>query len=169
MSTIGDRIKIARGSMNQADFGKIAGISQRTVGHYEKNERTPDAEFLAKICSGLNISPEWLLLGVGPKAKTADVGNFCQNSRSQPVENITSQKKELPTVGSFSADEGLAKVKEELLDQLRENNRLLKEVAELKEAVARLEKERARLLEDLERLARSAEVRDAGLSGQDVG
>lgn len=64
--TIGARIRSVRGAEKQPDFAARLGVDKNTVGRYERDERQPDAEFLAKLC-GLGYSGHWLLTGSGPR------------------------------------------------------------------------------------------------------
>ncbi len=75
MPTIGARIKKVRGNLSQAEFATIIGFSQRTIGHYEKDERSPDAEAIKNICAKFSVDPRWLLFGdenFAPPAKPVD-------------------------------------------------------------------------------------------------
>lgn len=71
---IGLRLIHIRGRLSQAAFAAKCGIHKNTLGHYERNERGPDACFLTALAyMGVNIN--WILTGTGPthvKAITAD-------------------------------------------------------------------------------------------------
>lgn len=49
--------------MSQADFARALGVSQRTISYYEKEERSPDAAFIANICAKFGVSPAWVIFG----------------------------------------------------------------------------------------------------------
>lgn len=51
MLNIGDRLKAERLRLgfNQSDFAERAGVSKTTQFNYEKNDRSPDADYLAEI------------------------------------------------------------------------------------------------------------------------
>lgn len=53
MDNIGTRLRAERERLgkNQDDFAAIAGIGKRALIHYEKNERSPDANLLAAIAA----------------------------------------------------------------------------------------------------------------------
>lgn len=58
MDTIGDRLREQRGRLrlNQDDFASAGGVKKRALIHYEKNERLPDAAFLAAIArAGVDV------------------------------------------------------------------------------------------------------------------
>lgn len=64
---IGSRIIEVRGSLNQGDFAAKIGISKSTVGRIERDEYTPDGEFLQTLYREFGVSPTWVLTGMGPK------------------------------------------------------------------------------------------------------
>jgi transcriptional regulator with XRE-family HTH domain len=59
--TLGEKIRTARGKMSQKNFAAALGISQVTLGFYEKGERVPDANTIYKICKMCNISSDYLI------------------------------------------------------------------------------------------------------------
>jgi len=63
--SIGKRLKVVRGNMTQADFAELLSVHPNTVARYERDERTPDAEYVERIYKRFNISPRWLLSGIG--------------------------------------------------------------------------------------------------------
>lgn len=65
MSSFGERLKLVRGSLSQAEFSKRLGIPQVTLGNYERDRNEPKFETLKKICSLFGIKSDWLLFGVG--------------------------------------------------------------------------------------------------------
>lgn len=65
-NTLGERLRLIRGKMNQTDFSKTIGITVMTLSRYERDDRVPDAEMVRKICVQNGISPRWLILGEGP-------------------------------------------------------------------------------------------------------
>ena len=78
--TIGERIKLIRGTMSQADFATMTKLNKATLSRYERNTNVPDANAIVRICAACNIRSEWLLTGEGepsknPKAKTQNKDN----------------------------------------------------------------------------------------------
>lgn len=63
--TIGGRIRMVRGGVRQPEFATRLGVDKNTIGRYERDERQPDAEFLARLCS-LGFNGHWLITGEGP-------------------------------------------------------------------------------------------------------
>lgn len=62
-SGIGRRIQHVRGEMSQTAFAELLGISRSSLLRYEKDERLPDADFLALLCERLGADGHWLLTG----------------------------------------------------------------------------------------------------------
>jgi transcriptional regulator with XRE-family HTH domain len=63
--TLGDRLKIVRGAMPQAEFAHRLGADKNTVGRYERGERHPDSEYLAAVRTEFSINLDWLISGEG--------------------------------------------------------------------------------------------------------
>jgi len=64
---VGARIAEVRARRTQAAFAELLGVSEVTVGRYERGERLPDAEFLSAIARAADISTHWLLYGAEPR------------------------------------------------------------------------------------------------------
>jgi len=62
---IGDRIIQVRGKLTQNAFAKSIQIAKITLLRYEKGERVPDAETIARICENHSIDYTWLITGKG--------------------------------------------------------------------------------------------------------
>lgn len=82
--SFGDRIKILRGGETQAEFASRIGISQRALGNYERNERTPDVDFAALVCSKTGASAAWLLLGEEDSAASQNPQPTSSQNESGP-------------------------------------------------------------------------------------
>lgn len=69
---IGSRLAHIRGPLSQAAFAEKLGVHKNSLGNYERENRTPDAGFLAKlIANGYDCN--WLLTGIGdPTLQTND-------------------------------------------------------------------------------------------------
>ncbi|MCE5348190.1 MAG: LexA family transcriptional regulator [Bacteroidales bacterium] len=52
-------------NLNQVEFASLIGTSQAAISHYERCEREPTADILAKIADKLNVNLNWLLTGEG--------------------------------------------------------------------------------------------------------
>lgn len=64
--SLGQRIRQIRGDESQDAFANRLNINKNTLGFYERDERTPNATFVADICKQERLSPDWLLFGDGP-------------------------------------------------------------------------------------------------------
>jgi transcriptional regulator with XRE-family HTH domain len=62
---IHDRLKEERKrlSLNQTDFGKIAGVGKTTQINYESGERSPDAAYLAAIAAA-GADAQYIVTGI---------------------------------------------------------------------------------------------------------
>lgn len=70
MLKIGDRLKEERQRLgfSQADFAALAGVAKTSQFNYEKGDRSPDAEYLAKV---LTVGADVLYIISG--ARTASI------------------------------------------------------------------------------------------------
>lgn len=65
VGSIGQRIAHVRGSESQAAFARRLEVHKNTLGYYERGERAPDSNFLAKLAeTGVNV--HWVVTGEGP-------------------------------------------------------------------------------------------------------
>ena len=60
---IGNMIRYYRtqNKMTQAKLGKLLGISQQTLAHYENGYAEPNLDIIRKLCSIFNVSADELL------------------------------------------------------------------------------------------------------------
>ena len=72
--TIGDRIfeRLQQLNMSQKVFSENTGISQSTISEWKSKRTNPTSEKIMIICKVLEVSPEWLLSGIG---SSGDRGN----------------------------------------------------------------------------------------------
>ena len=54
-------------------FADIVGIPPRTIGSYERNERTCSLELLSQLCKKLNVNANWFVSGIGDMFLTQNV------------------------------------------------------------------------------------------------
>lgn len=132
--SIGDRIRQIRGSQSQASFAESLGIAQRTLAHYEKNNRTPNTEFAVSLAQKYNVSFDWLLTGVETAQSDSEAREL-----DQPAQADCPNCKVL-------TDE-LRREREEVRELSRENRTLWKENGTLKEEIGKLRGEN-RVLEN---------------------
>ena len=74
-TTIGERIRQVRGSTSRKDFAPELSIHVTTLQRYEDGERSPDAEFLSRLCRWKSIRADWLLTGEGPMSREPHIAD----------------------------------------------------------------------------------------------
>ncbi|GAB6035842.1 hypothetical protein JCM15519_04010 [Fundidesulfovibrio butyratiphilus] len=86
--TLGQRIRQLRGDESQDAFANRLNINKNTLGFYERDERTPNATFVADICKRERISTDWLLYGDGPIRRGEATPDTAQDALDpQPIED----------------------------------------------------------------------------------
>lgn len=72
MTTLGERIKILRGSMSQQQFADQLSITRQYIALLESDKREPSPLLIDSLCQKFQVSREWLELGHEPM-KVADL------------------------------------------------------------------------------------------------
>ncbi len=78
MNELKERIKMISEELfegNATKFGKSVGSSDTSISNYINGTSFPGFQFLYNVCSQLNISPNWLILGLGEKDLTININN----------------------------------------------------------------------------------------------
>lgn len=136
MSTLGERIKLARARISQDAFSRELNISKGSLGFYERNENLPNTEVILKICSKTGVGLEWLLTGKGPM-RPADTGDSAEENAPEAQ---TAEYGASPSCERCARmEKRLDRLEEERRELSEEKRRLWKENAELRERCARLE------------------------------
>jgi len=69
--------------LTQEHFGQILGVSRQTINAYENDRQRPTLDMMEKVCRDLDVSPSWLLVGIGePKGE----GSYLAVSEGGPVQ-----------------------------------------------------------------------------------
>lgn len=63
--TLGDRIASLHPGQSRLKFAQELGIPDSTLGNYERNDRVPDADFLAHLRRKTSVNINWLITGYG--------------------------------------------------------------------------------------------------------
>lgn len=63
--SIGERIKLIRGSLGVGEFAEILGINRKTVTRWEADESLPDGISLLALMKHFQADPAWVLTGSG--------------------------------------------------------------------------------------------------------
>ncbi|MFZ0930456.1 MAG: helix-turn-helix transcriptional regulator [Syntrophobacteraceae bacterium] len=71
--SLGERLRIVRDGRTQKDFAAEVGVSTNTYAMYERDERSPDADFLRLTCQKFDVDPRWLLMAVAPGLAEEDI------------------------------------------------------------------------------------------------
>lgn len=131
MNSLGSRIRQIRGTESQETFAARIGVSKGSIGGYERDENSPSADVILKICSKANISVEWLMTGRGAMRAAAMDEGVAASSPERPATHL---------------DAKLERVEAQRDDLLAENRRLhqenaalLRQNGDLRERIARLE------------------------------
>lgn len=66
---IGERLRSIRGNESIPSFVEKIEVHKSTLVRYEKEESYPDARVILRLCDKLNINPNWLLTGEGPRER----------------------------------------------------------------------------------------------------
>lgn len=61
-----DRLRQATEGMNYRQVGDVVRFSCETVRRYMIGSALPRVDFIAAVCERLNVSADWLVMGVGP-------------------------------------------------------------------------------------------------------
>lgn len=93
--TIGERVKLVRGEMNQRDFAELLGVAKGSISQIEQDKTMPSGDFLLKIKLAKDIDMNWLLTGMGNNPtlnprETALLDNYrhCDADGQSAVEQV---------------------------------------------------------------------------------
>ena len=132
-NTLGDRIKILRGSLTQRQFAEKIDIPATTLGNYEKNKSELNFATIDLFTKTFGINTDGLIFGRGPM-HSSDTPISHQETITQPEATIFE-----PCVRCAKLESKLEKVEEQRDSLMEENRNLWKENGELREKCARLE------------------------------
>lgn len=82
-NTLGDRIKILRGSLTQRQFAEKIDIPATTLGNYEKNKSELNFATIDLFTKTFGINTDWLIFGRGPM-HSSDTPISHQETITQP-------------------------------------------------------------------------------------
>ena len=83
--TIGERLKLVRGTASQDEFSKRLGVSKAAVGAYERNAQMPGSAFIIAVCERYDIEPRWLLTGRGPMRPGVQAARDASDASAVPA------------------------------------------------------------------------------------
>ncbi len=70
-SQISARVRSAVAGLKYSEVARQTGFNDETTRRYLRGHARPSVEFLVSLCTTMDISPDWLLLGKGPKRRCA--------------------------------------------------------------------------------------------------
>lgn len=95
--------------LTQAQLAERVGVSAQTVYRWEYDMRSPDVEQLKKLCTALDVSPEYFLYGDAEKADAAseDKSDFAATDGAQEEEKIRSENEQRAVLSAADETEKL--------------------------------------------------------------
>jgi len=77
LRALGERVRVARGSMTQSALAEATGINQSTLSKYERGESEPGTFSLAAIARVCRVPLTWLATGEGdgPPVRAVETEN----------------------------------------------------------------------------------------------
>lgn len=142
--TIGERLKLVRGSVSQDEFSKRLGVSKAAVGAYERGAQMPGSTFIIAVCERYNVEHRWLLTGAGPMRPCAEAAHAAPDAL--PSAAVLSGAGAAGCARCLRLEEKLNLTehqRDDAVEQLRrtwdENRQLWRQNADLRERLARLE------------------------------
>ncbi|WP_165175281.1 helix-turn-helix domain-containing protein [Desulfovibrio sp. ZJ369] len=140
MTTLGSRIKMARGKESQEKFAARLEISKGALGFYERDENLPKSDVILKICSFTGASLDWLLTGAEsasrePARKLAPCPTPA-NQAEQTAAAAPQASRECSCPQCAELKKRLTALEEEWRELCAENRGLWKKVCLLLEGIA---------------------------------
>jgi len=66
----GERLKLARGAMTQAELFKISGVNQSLISQLENSMTATGSEYTPRLARALGVSVDWLADEIGDMIPT---------------------------------------------------------------------------------------------------
>ncbi len=141
MTTLGSRIKMARGKESQEKFAARLEISKGSLGFYERGENLPKSDVILKICALTGVSLDWLLTGAESASREAahDLAP-CPTPADQAEQTAAAaprESRECACPQCAELKKRLTALEEERRDLYAENRNLWKKMCSLLEEIAR--------------------------------
>ncbi len=140
MTTLGSRIKMARGKESQEKFAARLEISKGALGFYERDENLPKSDVILKICALTGASLDWLLTGAESASREAarklDPCTAPANQAEQTAAASPQESRECSCPQCAELKKRLTALEEERRDLCAENRSLWKKMCSLLEEIA---------------------------------
>jgi len=118
-STLGYRLKLVRGKATQQEFADRMGVDKNSIGRYERGERLPDADFLARIRQSQAVNIDWLISGEGePSSREGAMRPACAVDEAllaAVIDGVTAVRRQM---GMPSSGETTGRTAARILNQL---------------------------------------------------
>lgn len=101
IGSIGARIALVRGSLSQAEFAKTLDTHLNTVGQYERGQRVPVLDFIAKVCNVYGIEHAWLITGQGPMRSDGLLSDRAKALDNELLKAVIKEVKDAVSAGSY--------------------------------------------------------------------
>lgn len=88
MKSLGKRITEIRGKHSRRVFAAGINVAERSIVHYERDEREPPHSVLARIVEIYGVDAQWLLTGVASVGAKAGAGSNLTEEEKFLVENF---------------------------------------------------------------------------------
>ncbi len=146
-TTLGERIKMLRGSASQRQFSLSLGIPQTTLANYETNKSELSFSMIHTFTRKLGINTDWLIFGEGPQWVSSEPASAGTVVNAQTPETPCMSGE---TVANGSSNPGKECEQLEQIEMLR--SELVLERRERRELAAenrQLNRDKAALLQEL--------------------
>ncbi|WP_165066980.1 helix-turn-helix domain-containing protein [Desulfovibrio sp. ZJ200] len=141
MTTLGSRIKMARGKESQEKFAARLKISKGALGFYERGENLPKSDVILKICALTGASLDWLLTGAESATREAARKPAPRPAPADQAEQIAApapdESRECACPQCAELKKRLTALEDERRDLCAENRNLWKKMCLLLEEIAR--------------------------------
>jgi len=165
--TLGQRIRQVRSDESQDAFASRLNINKNTLGFYERDERTPNATFIADVCKQEQISTEWLLYGEGPMHRGEPAAAPAQPEQP-PAEDFKMTDMVTKTIEVLESDTIYRTALASNINAFHQAVRSERTLAQLEERMAALETRMEELANENSQLKMRVEQQAKNLSGYNV-
>lgn len=134
MITFGERLRELRKDkkLSQRELGEIFGLSESTIGMYERGQRFPDFDILVKFADFFDTTTDYLLTGRKPEKELPELNEKDKKDIAKQLETIL-QRMDSDTALAFFDGEPLDEETKELVKEaIKSNLELTKKLAKAK-------------------------------------
>ena len=105
----GERVRRIRkmAKLTQEEFGQILGVSRQTINAYENDRQRPPLDMMEKMCGEQEISPRWLLTGMGDPKVDIPYG-ISEEGAAYGVSEVSLAPEQVALINFITEDRGRA-------------------------------------------------------------